>query len=63
MSRDIQIKVMVSPEEYVAFRTLADEQGQSQSGLARQLIKRAIRDYAEAATAGHASATDEPGQD
>lgn len=63
MTRDIQIKVMVSPEEYVAFRAVAEADGQSQSGLARQLIKRAIREFAQASTGEPVVATDEPGQE
>jgi len=63
VSRDLQLKVMLNPEEFVAFRALADERGQSQSGLARQLIKGAIREFAESTPATLLTATDEPGQD
>ena len=64
MARDIQIKVMVSVEEFVAFRALANEEGLSQSGMARQLIKHAIREYAAKSAAEDALApTGTEGQD
>jgi len=64
MSRDLQLKVMLSPEEYVAFKAICDEEGQSQSGMARSFIKRYIHSYAlkDAANASP-KATDEPGQE
>lgn len=63
MSRDLQVKVMLSAEEFVAFRALASESGQSQSGLARMLIKQAIRQFAESSTTAAITATDETAQD
>jgi hypothetical protein len=63
VSRDIQVKVMLSPEEFVAFRAICDEQGHSQSGQARALIKQYIRDYAQASAGAPAVATDGEGQD
>lgn len=60
MSRDLQVKVMLNPEEFVAFRALADDAWQSQSGLARQLIRQAIREFAESSGEATTGATDEP---
>lgn len=59
MSRDLQLKVMLSPEEYIAFRAIAEDRGQSQSGLARQLIKQAISEFAQSTTDGGERDTDE----
>lgn len=63
MSRDIQVKVQLSAVEYVAFRHIADEAGQSQSGMARSLIKACIQTYAESSARSPAVATDEQGQE
>lgn len=59
MGHDVAIKVMLNAEEYVAFRSVCEEQGISQSGLARQLIKKAIREYATALRDAPANATDQ----
>lgn len=53
---------MLNAEEFIAFRSIAEEAGQSQSSLARQLIKQAIRDAAKSAGEPEPDATDEPGQ-
>lgn len=58
---DIQLKVMLTPEEYLALRAMADDLGVSQSGLARMLIKRALRDHI--ARPQTAVSTDEKGPD
>ncbi len=63
MPHDLQLKVMLSAEEYVAMRAICDEAGQSQSGYARQLIKRAIAEYAQSSRASRPEATDEPVQE
>ena len=51
MTRDIRIPVMVTVEEYVAFRVVAEHEGRSLSGMARQLIREAITEYAHDAAA------------
>lgn len=59
MSRDLLVKVLLSAEEFIAFRAIADEQGESQSGFARRLIKQEIRRYAQSETdAAHQSSTE-----
>lgn len=63
MSHDLCVKVMLSAEEFVAFRALCDEEGTSQSGKARQLIKRAISEYAKSTSATAPSSTNETGQE
>lgn len=47
MSRDITIKVFLSPEEYLAFRAVCDHHGAAQSARIRALIKADIRAYAQ----------------
>jgi hypothetical protein len=44
--RDMQVKVMLSAEEYLALRALAEHVGVSQSGLLRMLAKDKIREHA-----------------
>ena len=48
----IQIKVYLTPEEFVAFEHLGLETGLGQSPLARYLIVKAIRDHASKLCAG-----------
>jgi hypothetical protein len=59
MAHDFAVKVMLSCEEFVAFKALCEEEGISQSGKARALIKSCIREYAKIAH----QAMDETGQD
>lgn len=63
MARDIRIPVMVTPEEYVAFRVVADDAGQSLSGAARQLIRRAIEAYAHRESIAETKASATAAQD
>jgi hypothetical protein len=63
MNRDIQLKVQLNAEEFVAFRHICDEEGQSQSGKARALIKQCIHAYAESSASAAPAATDETGQE
>ena len=63
MSRDIGLKVQLNAEEFVAFKHICDEEGQSQSGKARALIKACIHSYAEASSTAQATATDESGKE
>ena len=63
MSRDIQIKVQLNAEEFVAFRAVCDEEGQSQSGKARALIKECIRHFADGMAKAAPPATDEDGKE
>jgi len=50
---------MLSPEEYVAFKAVADDRGQSGSGLARQLIREEIHTFAKSAHDEGDEGTDE----
>lgn len=55
---------MLSADEYVAFKALCEEDGQSQSGMARSLIKQRIHDYAiKDVAASRAVSTHEKVQD
>lgn len=62
MNRDIQVKVMLDADEYVAFRHLCEAEGLSQSSKARMLIKEAVRMHALPLRDGD-SGSDETGQD
>ena len=62
MSRDLQLKVQLNAEEYVAFKAICDEEGTSQSGQARILIKQFIRTYVESSLRCGTTSTDETGQ-
>lgn len=64
MTHDIQVKVMLSAEEYVAFKAVCEEEGQSMSGRSRSLIKHDIRVYAAKDIAASTSkSTDDMGHD
>lgn len=43
MARDIRIQVLVSAEEYMAATHMAEEDGDSQSGLLRRLLLKEAR--------------------
>ena len=60
---DFQVKVMLSAEEYVALKSVADDVGTSQSGLLRMFAKEKIRDHAQSMRPSSDKSTDEPGQD
>ena len=51
----IQIKVYLTPEEFVAFEHLGLDTGLGQSPLARYLIVQAIRNHANKLCAGRAT--------
>lgn len=61
--RDMQVKVMLSAEEYLALKSLAEHLGTSQSGLLRMLAKEKIRDHAFNMDGMDQSATDAMDQD
>ncbi len=63
MPHDIVVKVFLTAEEFLAFRTVCDEHGLSQSSMARQLIKRSIADFISSSGAALVDATAEKGQD
>ena len=43
-SHDIVVKAMLTPEEFVAARAIAESDGVSMSALIRQLLRKRIRD-------------------
>ena len=45
--RTIQVRVMMSPEEYKAFRTLAEKRGTEFSDLTRQFWHRELKSEKE----------------
>ena len=45
--RDIRVQVLLSPEEYLALEHLADEEGDSHSGMLRRLFLRHARQRAQ----------------
>ena len=63
MARDIRIPVMVTPEEFIAFRVVAEDAGQSLSGAARQLIRQAIAAYAHRESTADERASAKPAHD
>jgi hypothetical protein len=64
VTHEFPVKVMLSADEYVAFKALCEEDGQSQSGMARSLIKQRIHDYAiKDVAASRAVSTHEKVQD
>ena len=58
-----QVKVALSPEEYVAFKAVAEHIGTTQSGLLRMMAKEKIKSHAESMRAGPQTAMDEMGQE
>ncbi len=62
-AHDIQIKVMLSAEEYLGLKAVADHIGTSQSGLLRMLAKEKIRSHVDSMRFKPGNATDESGQD
>lgn len=46
MARDIEVKVFLSTEEYVALKILAEDEGMSHSGLLRSCLKARLRKFA-----------------
>jgi hypothetical protein len=61
-ARDIRIPVQVTAEEYLAFRVVAEDAGQSLSGMARNLIRTAIAAYAHRSADGDGVTSAKPGQ-
>ena len=61
MARDIQLKVMLSPEEWLAVKDAADFEADSQSGWARRTLLKAVREHAYNIATIHEKATDEHG--
>lgn len=59
MSHDFQVKVMLSAEEYLAFKQVADDVGTTQSGLFRMLAKEKVRAHADSMRKGIEKPTDE----
>lgn len=62
-ARDIRIPVQVTVEEFVAFRSICDEEGQSMSGKARNLIRAEISAYAHRAQIRDNGASAKPAHD
>ena len=60
-ARDIRIPVQVTAEEFVAFRSICDEEGQSMSGKARNLIRKEISAYAHRAQEHDSPSSAKPG--
>lgn len=60
--RDIRLTVLLSPEEYVALDALAEETGDSHSGLMRRLLKRELRTHAHSMADERESETAGPAQ-
>lgn len=63
MARDIQIKVMVSAEEYLAFKNVADEGGESQSGWLRRIAIREVRTHVASMASDQKNDMDDIGHD
>jgi hypothetical protein len=61
--RDMQVKVMLSAEEYIALRALAEHVGVSQSSLLRMMAKDKIREHALNMAPPDETATDKKDQD
>ena len=58
-----QVKVQLNAEEYLAFKSVADDIGTSQSGLFRMLAKEKIRFHADYMRCESNKTTDESGKD
>lgn len=63
MALDIQLKVMLSPEQYVCTKQIAEFNGESQSGWVRRLIVKEIRDHALMLEASAKNRTGENGHE
>jgi len=59
MARDIRIQVLLTAEEYMALTHMADEDGDSQSGLLRRLMRKEARNRALSLAHEHESASAE----
>lgn len=64
LAHDIQVKVMLTPEEFLALKQVAEDIGTSQSALLRMAAKEKIRAHAHAASIrnGAAESTDKHSQ-
>ena len=49
--RDIRVQVLLTPEEYLSLDHLADQDGESHSGLLRRLLRRYAREVTAAEVA------------
>jgi hypothetical protein len=63
MAHDIQVKVMLTAEEFLALRSVSDEIGTTQSGLLRQWMKEKLRIHASSIGASAEKTTDESGKE
>lgn len=45
MAHDIRVSTLLNAEEFLAFKSIADSMGQSQSSRMRQLVKADINEY------------------
>lgn len=61
MARDIQVKVNLSTEEYLALDVIAEEEGLGHSGLLRQLLKARIRSHVHASILASGQESDRDG--
>lgn len=59
--RDIRVQVLFSPEEYLALEHLANEDGDSHSGLLRRLFLRHARQRAVDSSMDNASSIETEG--
>lgn len=62
-SHEFQIKVMLSAEEYLGLKAVADFIGTSQSGMVRMLVKEKIREHVTSMRSEKIKATDDQGQE
>ena len=60
MTRDIRVPVLLSAEEYLALKHIAEETGRSQSGVFRYLLKRELRNHVSSMTGESEDESAEP---